>query len=100
MSQRRASASPGTQGAGAPLQIRSAAAPAALHHDHTQDDEASAGGPVWEPAPIRQLNRFGDYVLFRGTIGQVVAEGRFDANWKVPAAAATQLTAAGTVKIR
>jgi hypothetical protein len=65
----------------------------------TGANETSLGGYLWEPAQIRQLNPFGDYVLFRGTIGQVVAEGRFDANWKVPAAAAARLTAAGTVKI-
>jgi hypothetical protein len=65
----------------------------------TGADETSPGGYLWEPAQIRQLNRFGDYVLFRGTIGQVVAEGRFDTNWKVPAADAARLTAAGTVKI-
>jgi hypothetical protein len=66
----------------------------------TGADETSAGGYPWEPAQIRELNRFGDYVLFRGTIAQVVAEGRFDVNWKVPADAAARLTAAGTVKIR
>jgi len=66
----------------------------------TGADETSPGGYLWEPAQIRQLNRFGDYVLFRGTIAQVVAQGRFDNNWKVPAAAAARLTAAGTVKIR
>jgi pimeloyl-ACP methyl ester carboxylesterase len=65
----------------------------------TGADETSPGGYLWEPAQIRELNHFGDYVLFRGTIGQVVAEGRFDANWKVPAADVARLTAAGTVKI-
>lgn len=62
------------------------------------DDPAGAAYP-WEPAQVRQLSAFGDYVLFRGNITQVVAEGRFDANWKVPADAAARLTAAGTVGI-
>jgi pimeloyl-ACP methyl ester carboxylesterase len=65
----------------------------------TGADETSASGYLWEPAQIRELNPFGDYVLFRGTIAQVVAEGRFDANWKLPADAAARLTAAGTVRI-
>jgi predicted esterase len=65
----------------------------------TGADELPPAGYPWEPAPIRELGRFGDYVLFRGSIAKVVAEGRFDANWKVPAAAAEQLTAAGTVRI-
>jgi len=65
----------------------------------TGADETSPAAYAWEPAPIRELGRFGDYVLFRGGIGQVVAEGRFDANWKVPADAAARLTATGTVRI-
>jgi len=65
----------------------------------TGADQLPPSGYPWEPAPIRELGRFGDYVLFRGGIAQVVADGRFDANWKVPAAAAAQLTAAGTVRI-
>ncbi|HUB81014.1 MAG TPA: alpha/beta hydrolase-fold protein [Bryobacteraceae bacterium] len=65
----------------------------------TGADELPPSGYSWEPAPIRELGRFGDYVLFRGSIAQVVAEGRFDANWKVPAASAGRLTAAGTVRI-
>jgi len=63
-------------------------------------DQTSPGAHAWEPAPVRELTRFGDYVLFRGSLSQVVAEGRFDANWKVPSDAAARLTAAGTVQIR
>jgi hypothetical protein len=65
----------------------------------TGADETLAAAYPWEPAQIRELSRFGDYVLFRGSVAQVVAEGRFDANWKVPAEAAARLTAAGTVQI-
>jgi hypothetical protein len=61
--------------------------------------DESIGGYSWAPAQVRQLSGFGDYVLFRGKITQVAAEGRFDANWKVPAAAVARLTAAGTVRI-
>jgi hypothetical protein len=64
----------------------------------TGADETAAES-TWEPAKYRQLIAFGDYVLFRGNIAQVVAQGRFDANWKVPADAAARLTAAGTVRI-
>jgi predicted esterase len=65
----------------------------------TGADPTAATAYPWEPAQIRDLHRFGDYVLFRGSIAQVVAGGRFDANWKVPADAAARLTAAGTVEI-
>jgi hypothetical protein len=66
----------------------------------TGADETAPGGPWWEPARYREVSGFGDYILFRGKVTQVVAQGRFDANWKVPADAAARLTAAGTVKIR
>ena len=65
----------------------------------TGADETNLPGYAWEPAQYRELSAFGDYVLFRGSIAQVAAEGRFDANWKVPADAAARLTAAGTVQI-
>ena len=62
-------------------------------------DEASAGGYAWAPLQYRELSGFGDYILFRGSVTRVVAQGRFDANWKLPADAAARLTAAGTVRI-
>jgi hypothetical protein len=65
----------------------------------TGADETTATVYPWEPAKYRELTALGDYVLFRGNVTQVVAEGRFDANWKVPADAAARLTAAGTVRI-
>lgn len=65
----------------------------------TGADESPNSAYPWQPAKFRELGAFGDYVLFRGNIGQVVAEGRFDANWKVPASVAGRLTATGTVRI-
>ena len=62
-------------------------------------DETTVAGYPWMPVKYRELLGFGDYVLFRGNANQVVAEGRFDANWKVPSNAAASLTAAGTVRI-
>ena len=62
-------------------------------------DDTIAPAYGWTPARYRELSGFGDYVLFRGNVTQVVAEGRFDANWKVPADAAARLTAAGTVRV-
>jgi predicted esterase len=66
----------------------------------TGADESTAGGYLWAPAPYRELSALGDYVLFRGSVRQVAAAGRFDANWKVPAEAAARLTANGIVRIR
>ncbi|HUI58453.1 MAG TPA: alpha/beta hydrolase-fold protein [Bryobacteraceae bacterium] len=63
-------------------------------------DEAARGGYALAPPQYRLLSTFGDYVLFRGTLAHVVAEGRFDRNWKVPADAAPRLSVTGTITIR
>jgi pimeloyl-ACP methyl ester carboxylesterase len=65
----------------------------------TGAEEARRGGYPLAPAQYRLLTTFGDYVLFKGSLAHVVAEGRFDRNWKVPAGAAANLTAAGTVTV-
>jgi poly(3-hydroxybutyrate) depolymerase len=61
--------------------------------------ETNRGGDRFAPEPYRLLSTFGDYVLFKGTVANIVAEGRFDQNWKVPPEAAAQLRAIGTVTI-
>ncbi len=55
--------------------------------------------PSFLPARLRLLLAFGDYVLFKGSLAHVVAEGRFDRNWKLPAEARAQLQASGTVTV-
>ena len=65
----------------------------------TGAEEARRGGYPLAPAQYRLLTTFGDYVLFKGSLAHVVAEGRFDRNWKVPAGAAAKLAAAGTVTV-
>jgi hypothetical protein len=42
---------------------------------------------------------FKDYILFKGSLENVVAEGRFDRNWRVPEAEAQKMTATGAVTI-
>lgn len=64
----------------------------------TGADESNTGGYSGAPMQYRELSGLGDYILFRGSVTQVVAQGRFDANWKLPADAVVRL--AGTVKIR
>jgi hypothetical protein len=51
-------------------------------------------------APFSLLAGFGDYVLFKGSLENVVAEGRFDRNWKLPPEQAGRLAATGAVVIR
>jgi pimeloyl-ACP methyl ester carboxylesterase len=59
--------------------------------------QAKRTGP--RPAPWRVLDTFGDYILFKGTLERVVAEGRFDRNWKLPPAAAEAMRKTGAVVI-
>ena len=66
----------------------------------TGADESSTAGYSWAPMQYRTLSGFGDYVLFRGSVTNVVAKGRFDANWKLPADTAARVAATGTVTIR
>ena len=65
----------------------------------TGADEAKRGGPALAPEQYRLLSTFGDYILFKGSLANVVAEGRFDSNWKVPAAESAKMLATGTVTI-
>jgi hypothetical protein len=61
-----------------------------------------AGRPVnrYQPQPLAELVTFGDYLLFKGSLANVVAEGRFDRGWKIPAADLTKMTATGAVQLR
>jgi hypothetical protein len=66
----------------------------------TGAEEANRGGYRYAPAQYRLLSTFGDYILFKGSLAHVLAEGRFDTNGKVPADAAAILRSAGTVTVR
>ena len=50
--------------------------------------------------PAHALTTFGDYVLFRGGLDNVVTEGRFDRKWKLTAEAADKIRATGAVEVR
>ena len=50
--------------------------------------------------PATVLTRFGDYVLFKGSLENVVAEGRFDKHWKLTAADSEKMKATGAVVIK
>ena len=50
--------------------------------------------------PVAILNTFPDYVLFKGGLDNIVAEGNFDRDWRVPAVDAAKITATGAVEVR
>jgi poly(3-hydroxybutyrate) depolymerase len=58
-----------------------------------------AGGDPFAPPALRLLETFGDFILFKGSLGTVVAEGDFDRAWKVPPAASAAMASTGTVNV-
>ena len=50
--------------------------------------------------PAAVLARFGDYVLFKGSLENIVAEGRFDRHWKLTTADTEKMKATGAVVIK
>jgi len=53
----------------------------------------------FQPPRIAELATFGDYVVFKGALGHVVAEGRFGRDWKLSPLDAAKLTAGGVITI-
>jgi len=64
------------------------------------DEARPPVGISFAPPQFRLLQTFGDYILFEGSLANVVAEGRFDRDWKLPPDAAAKIAATGTVSIR
>ena len=66
----------------------------------------NSGLPWWTGSadsgavPYRILQSFPDFVLFKGALGSVVAQGFFDRDWKAPADLAEKMRATGTVEVR
>ena len=66
----------------------------------TGAEEANRGGDQFAPPSFRLLTTFGDFILFKASLANVVSEGYFDRNWKVPADASAKMLATGTVSVR
>jgi hypothetical protein len=65
----------------------------------TGAEEANRKGYQLAPAPYRLLSTFGDYILFKGSLANVLAEGRFDRNGRVSPEVAGRLRDSGTVTL-
>jgi len=65
-------------------------------------DFEDAGRPVEPDVPVlyAELRTFGDYLVFKGSLAHVVAEGRFDRNWKLPADAVVRIESTGAVSVK
>lgn len=64
------------------------------------DDEIKLPGWPFVPRPYRLLLSFPDYVLFKGSLANVIAEGSFDRNWRLSRDAAARMKSSGAVEIR
>jgi hypothetical protein len=66
----------------------------------TGAENAKRNGLRYVTPKNQVLLTFGDFILFKGSLESVVAEGRFDGNWKLSPEAAQKLKASGAVTIR
>ena len=60
---------------------------------------AGSGSPFTGSVVAFQLAGFEDYLLFEGSTDNVVARGRFDNDWRVPASDAQAMLATGIVSV-
>jgi poly(3-hydroxybutyrate) depolymerase len=66
----------------------------------TGAEEVSRGGDGFAPPQFRLLTTFADFILFKGSLANVVSEGYFDRNWKVSPDASAKMLATGTISVQ
>lgn len=64
----------------------------------TRVDQAKRPGLPWVAPAWRTLQSFGDFILFRGGLDNVIVEGRFDNQWRLPPEAAAKMRGTGAVE--
>ena len=64
-----------------------------------QDGQGPGGSPFTSSVPAFSLMGMQDYLLFQEAADNVVAAGRFDRHWKLPAEDAEQMQATGAVTL-
>jgi poly(3-hydroxybutyrate) depolymerase len=65
----------------------------------TGQDRVKRPGLRFLSGPYTVLNSFGDFILFQGSLDNVIAEGRFEPDWKVPPEAAARMRETGAVVV-
>lgn len=63
-------------------------------------DTVARPGPRHLSLPLQLLYGFGDYVVFRGSLANTIADGRFTNEWRLPPEVAGQLAAVPAVRVR
>ena len=66
----------------------------------TGAEGAHRGGLPFVPEKLRALETFQDYIVFKGSLENVILEGRFTRDWKLPAADAARLRAIGAIETK
>ncbi|HEX8985492.1 MAG TPA: alpha/beta hydrolase-fold protein [Bryobacteraceae bacterium] len=66
----------------------------------TGKETAKRPGLEFIDSLYKLLGGFGDFILFKGSLENVIAEGRFDRRWKLPPEDAAKIRATGAVNIR
>jgi pimeloyl-ACP methyl ester carboxylesterase len=62
---------------------------------------AGSGGYAFLSSTIESLKSFsGDFILFKDSPSNVISQGRFDNNWKLPAAEAAKIKQSGKVTLK
>ena len=60
--------------------------------------DISLGIDFFAPAQ-RALTKWGDFILYKNTPGNILAQGRFDGNWKLTSADAEKLAGTGVLAL-
>jgi pimeloyl-ACP methyl ester carboxylesterase len=65
----------------------------------TSPKKAPGQGMAFMGSKIDGLKNFRDFILFKGSPDNIVSQGLFDNNWKLPAAAADAMKASGIINL-
>lgn len=60
---------------------------------------ARRGGLRFLTAPNQLIDSFGDFIFFKGSLENVVTEGNFDRDWKLPAEARSRMAESGVIRM-
>ncbi len=66
----------------------------------TGAETAKRGGLPFVPERLRVLQTFPDFILFKGSLEDVIAEGRFTREWKLSDAERKKLQGTGAVEVK
>jgi len=66
----------------------------------TPAKQEARGGMAFMGSKVQAINKFQDFVLFKETSDNIISQGVFDNNWKLPADAAAAMKATGFIEVK